>query len=66
MPNLDPWVNQSENEQQQQGRISSTVATAKESTKLEKHLLSIRIYNQKQIKPNCHLRIMKIMKKELS
>ncbi len=45
MPNLDPWINQSEYYQ----RISTA-----ESTKLEKHLLSIRTHNQKQIKPNCH------------
>ena len=45
MPNLDPWLNQSEYDQ----RISTA-----ESTKLEKHLLSIRTHNQKQIKPNCH------------
>jgi hypothetical protein len=45
LPNLDPWINQSEYYQ----RISTA-----ESTKLEKHLLSIRTHNQKQIKPNCH------------
>ena len=45
MPNLDPWINQSEYHQ----RISTA-----ESIKLEKHLLSIRTHNQKQIKPNCH------------
>ncbi len=45
MPNLDPWINQSEYDQ----RISTA-----ESTKLEKHLLSIRTQNQKQIKPKCH------------
>jgi ubiquitin C-terminal hydrolase len=45
MPNLDSWLNQSEYDQ----RISTA-----ESTKLEKHLLSIRTHNQKQIKPNCH------------
>ncbi|HEX7258281.1 MAG TPA: hypothetical protein VF242_09490 [Nitrososphaeraceae archaeon] len=45
MPNLDPWLNQNEYHQ----RISTA-----ESIKLEKHLLSIRTHNQKQIKPNCH------------
>jgi hypothetical protein len=45
MPNLDPWLNQNEYDQ----RISTA-----ENTKLEKHLLSIRTHNQKQIKPNCH------------
>jgi hypothetical protein len=54
MPNLDPWLNQSENDQQQQGRIINTATTAEEKTKLENHLLSVRSHNQKQIKPNCH------------
>ena len=57
MPNLDPWLNHSEkNQEQQQERISNTATTAatEESTKLEEHLLSIRSHNQKQIKPNCH------------
>jgi hypothetical protein len=54
MPNLDPWLNQNENNQQQQQRINSTATAEKESTKLEKHLLSVRAHNQKQIKPNCH------------
>ena len=45
MSNLDQWLNQSEYDQ----RISTA-----ESSKLEKHLLSIRTHNQKQIKPNCH------------
>ncbi len=45
MPNLDPWINQSEYDQ----RISTV-----ERTKLEKHHLSIRTHNQKQIKPKCH------------
>ena len=45
MSNLDQWLKQSEYDQ----RISTA-----ESSKLEKHLLSIRTHNQKQIKPNCH------------
>jgi hypothetical protein len=49
MPNLDPWINQSESDQQQ--RISKAAA---EISKLENHLPSVRVYNQKQIKPNCH------------
>src|ERR687893_82625 len=57
MPNLDPWLNQnqSENDQQQEGIISGTTAKAvEESTKLENYLLYVRTHNQKQIKPNCH------------
>jgi hypothetical protein len=61
MPNLDPWLNkQNENDQQQQQqqqrRSSNTEAAiaGEESTKLVNHLLSIRSHNQKQIKPNCH------------
>jgi hypothetical protein len=57
MPNLDPWLNQnqSKNDQQQEGIISSTAAKAvEESTKLENYLLYVRTHNQKQIKPNCH------------
>jgi hypothetical protein len=45
MPNLDPWLKQSKYDQ----RINKA-----ECTTLEKHLLSIRSHNQKQIKPNCH------------
>ena len=48
MPNLDPWLN---NQNESDHRIN---IAAEESTKLEKHLLSIRSHNQKQIKPNCH------------
>jgi hypothetical protein len=51
MPNLDPWLNQNENDQQQK---INTTTTAEESTKLVNHLLSVRSHNQKQIKPNCH------------
>ena len=57
MPNLDPWLNQSEYDQQQQeGIISSTAEkpVEEENTKLENHLLYVRTHNQKQIKPNCH------------
>jgi hypothetical protein len=51
MPNLDPWLNQNENDQQQ-GRITNTAIT--EENKLVNHLLSVRVQNRKQIKPNCH------------
>ena len=58
MSNLDPWINQSEKDQQQQQqqRINTpvTAATAAETSKLENHLLSVRDQNQKEIKPNCH------------
>jgi hypothetical protein len=51
MPNLYPWLNQNENDQQQ-GRITNTAIT--EENKLVNHLLSVRVQNRKQIKPNCH------------
>src|SRR5687767_2748175 len=51
MPNLDPWLNQNENDQQQV-RITNTAIA--EENKLVNHLLSVRVQNQKQIKPNCH------------
>src|SRR5687767_3489660 len=51
MPNLDPWLNQNENDQQQ-GRITNTAIT--EENKLVNYLLSVRVQNRKQIKPNCH------------
>lgn len=51
MPNLDPWLNQNENDQQQ-GRITNTAIA--EENKLVNHLLSARVQNRKQIKPNCH------------
>jgi hypothetical protein len=47
MPNLDPWMNQSS-----QNEEESTTPTT--MNKLENHLLSVRAQNQKQIKPNCH------------
>ena len=50
MPNLDPWLNRNEKDQQQK-RISTAT---EEISKLESHLLSIRAQNQKEIKPNCH------------
>jgi hypothetical protein len=55
-PNLDPWLNQNQSENYQQGRISNTATTAaaEQGTKLDYHLLSIRSHNQNQIKPNCH------------
>ena len=42
MPNLDPWVNQNENE------------TTNTINKFESHLLSIKTERQKMIHPNSH------------
>ena len=47
MPNLDPWMNQSSQNEEE----STTTSTI---NKLENHLLSVRVQNRKQIKPNCH------------
>jgi hypothetical protein len=47
MPNLDPWINQSSQSEQE----STTTTTV---NKLENHLISVRAQNQKKIKPNCH------------
>ena len=42
MPNLDPWVNQNENE------------TTNTINNFKNHLLSIKDERQKMIRPNCH------------
>jgi hypothetical protein len=42
MPNLDPWVNQQNEEE------------FPTSSKFENHLLSIRDERQRMIRPNCH------------
>ena len=49
MPNLDPWIKQSENEQ--------TPAIEEEevgNSNFENYLLLLRFECQKMIKPNCH------------
>ena len=43
MPNLDPWINQ----QNSNNEVNTT-------SKFENHLLSIKDERQKMIRPNCH------------
>jgi hypothetical protein len=44
MPNLDPWINQNEEQ-----RATKTI-----TNKFENHLLSIKDEHQNQIRPNLH------------
>ena len=46
MPNLDPWVNQNNNDYEDM--------TTKTINKFENHLLSIRAERQEMIHPNSH------------
>ena len=46
MPNLDPWVNQNNNDYEDM--------TTKTINKFENHLLSIKTERQKMIHPNSH------------
>ena len=46
MPNLDPWVNQKNNNYEDM--------TTNTINNFENHLLSIRDERQKMIRPNCH------------
>lgn len=48
MPNLDPWVNQYNNNDYE-GMITKTIIN-----KFENHLLSIKTERQKMIHPNSH------------
>jgi hypothetical protein len=45
MPNLDPWINQQNNNNKEEFTTY---------TKFENHLLSIRDECQEMIRPNCH------------
>ena len=47
MPNLDPWINQNNNDYED-------TATKTITNKFENHLLSIRAERQKMIHPNSH------------
>jgi hypothetical protein len=47
MPNLDPWINQYENDQ-------ITIGEEVENNKFENHLLSIKTECQKTIERNSH------------
>jgi uncharacterized NAD(P)/FAD-binding protein YdhS len=47
MPNLDPWVNQNNNDY-------ADMTTKTLSNKFENHLLSIKDEHQKRIRPNLH------------
>ena len=47
MPNLDPWINQNSNKDEEQ------MAT-KTINKFENHLLSIKAERQKMVHPNSH------------
>jgi hypothetical protein len=47
IPNLDPWINQNSNKDEEQ------MAT-KTINKFENHLLSIKAEHQRRIRPNLH------------
>ena len=47
MPNLDPWVNQTNNDYED-------MTTRKTISKLENHLLSIKTERQEMIHPSSH------------
>jgi|SRR5215211_9445040 len=53
MPNLDPWINHSENEQHYQ-TITEQEQEGGNSIKFENHLLSYRTECQKTIERNSH------------
>ena len=49
MPNLDPWVNQENNNKEEEHIDTKTI-----TNKFENHLLSIKAEHQKRIRPNLH------------
>ena len=50
MPNLDPWINKNNSNENQKHMVATKTIT----NKFENHLLSIKAEHQKRIRPNLH------------
>ena len=48
LPNLDPWINQYNSNENEKHRTTKTI------NKFENHLLSIKAEHQTRIRPNLH------------